>query len=218
MEKQKALTDKIAAAIFYGKTEPVEIPGKGTIRIHAEYTKNGYSSIVKFSFTDELVQKEYDDFYKRAVGTRDNIEWKDGKIERVKFSQIDLFLHKLLNDTLHKRHQPFLTDEVKKTLIKYPYRSQDGKGMKAKVIMRFFNLVGTGTWYVTEMADVQMKNADAIKMTEERRKASLKILKNIEARLAKSQANEKTNWSDASSMGAILDKLIETETFTTYLD
>ena len=63
-----------------------------------------------------------------------------------------------------------------------------------------------------------MKNVDAIKMTEERRKAALKILKKIGARLAKSQANEKTNWSDASSMGAILDKLIETETFTTYLD
>jgi hypothetical protein len=160
MEKQKAITDRIAAAIFYGKTEPVEIPGKGKIRIHAEYTKNGYSSIVNFSFTDELVQKEYLDFYKRAVGTRDSIDWKDGKVARVKLSQIDLFLHKLLNDTLHKRHQPFLTDEVKKALAKYPYRSQDGKGMKAKVIMRFFNPVGTGTWYVTEMADVlYQKNA-----------------------------------------------------------
>ena len=32
--------------------------------------------------------------------------------------------------------------------------------MKAKVIMRFFNPVGTGTWYVTEMADVlYQKNA-----------------------------------------------------------
>ena len=161
MEKQKALTDKIAAAIFYGKMEPVEIPGKGIIRIHAEYPNNGYSSVIKFSFTDELVQKEYDSFYKRAVGTRDYTEWKDGKIERVKLTQIDLFLHKLLNDTLHKRHQPFLTDEVKKALAKYPYRSQDGKGMQAKVIVRFFNPVGTGTWYVTEMADVlYRKNAN----------------------------------------------------------
>ena len=54
MEKQKAITDRIAAAIFYGKTEPIEIPDKGKIHIHAEYTKNGYSSIVNFSFTDEL--------------------------------------------------------------------------------------------------------------------------------------------------------------------
>ena len=159
MEIQKAITDKIAASIFYRNGVPVEIPGKGQIRIHAELPKDQTQSVIKFSFTDELVQKEYEDFYKRAVGTRDFIEFKDGKIARVKLSQIDIFLHRLLTDTLHTRKQPFLSDKAKKALINYPYRSQDGKGMKAKVLVRFFNPVGTGTWYVTEMADVlYMKN------------------------------------------------------------
>ena len=159
MEKQKAITDKIAASIFYRNGIPVEIPGKGQVHIHSELAKGQSQSVIKFTFTDELVQKEYLDFYKRAVGTRDYIEWKDGKVNRVKLSQIDIFLHRLLTDTLHTRRQPFLTDEVKKALTKYPYRSQDGKGMKAKVIVRFFNPCGTGTWYVTEMADIRyMKN------------------------------------------------------------
>ena len=154
MEKQKAITDRIAAAIFYGKTEPIEIPDKGKIRIHAEIPKMFPQTVIKFSYTDELVQKEYEDFYKRAVGTRDYIELKNGKIVRVKLSQIDIFLRRLLTNTLHTRKQPFLSDKAKKALINHPYRSQDGKGLQAKVLVRFFNPVGTGTWYVTEMADI----------------------------------------------------------------
>ena len=62
-----------------------------------------------------------------------------------------------------------------------------------------------------------MKNSDAIKLTKARQKEALKIVKNLEAKLKAFQTDEKTNWCDASSMGALWDKLIETETFTDFL-
>ena len=62
-----------------------------------------------------------------------------------------------------------------------------------------------------------MKNTDAIKLTKARQREALKIVKRIEARLMAFQTNEKTNWGHAGSMGALWDKLIETETFTDFL-
>lgn len=62
-----------------------------------------------------------------------------------------------------------------------------------------------------------MKNAEAIKATKDRQREALKIVKRIEARLTAFQTDERTNWGDAGSMGALLDKLIETETFTDFL-
>jgi len=43
-----------------------------------------------------------------------------------------------------------LTKEIERKLEAYPYRSQDGKGLDAKVIVKFFNPMGSGTWLITE--------------------------------------------------------------------
>lgn len=43
-----------------------------------------------------------------------------------------------------------LTKELEKTLNKYPIGSQDGKGLNAKVIVKYFNPCGAGTWLITE--------------------------------------------------------------------
>ena len=42
------------------------------------------------------------------------------------------------------------TQEIEKRLQAHPYRSQDGKGFDAKVIVKFFNPMGAGTWLITE--------------------------------------------------------------------
>ena len=43
-----------------------------------------------------------------------------------------------------------LTKEIIKKFEKYPIYSQDGKGLDAKVLVKFFNPVGAGTWLITE--------------------------------------------------------------------
>jgi hypothetical protein len=43
-----------------------------------------------------------------------------------------------------------LTKTIEKKLEKHPIRSQDGKGKNAKVIVKFFNPTGSGTWLITE--------------------------------------------------------------------
>lgn len=43
-----------------------------------------------------------------------------------------------------------LTKEIIKKLRKYPLGSQEGLGLNAKVLVKFFNPVGRGTWLVTE--------------------------------------------------------------------
>ncbi len=43
-----------------------------------------------------------------------------------------------------------MTKEIEEALTKYPYGSQDGKGMDAKVIIKYFNPMGVGTWIITE--------------------------------------------------------------------
>ena len=43
-----------------------------------------------------------------------------------------------------------LTKELEEIFKKYPIGSQDGLGGKAKVIAKFFNPVGAGTWLITE--------------------------------------------------------------------
>ena len=43
-----------------------------------------------------------------------------------------------------------MTKELEKTLCKYPIGSQDGKGMDAKVLVKYFNPCGAGTWLITE--------------------------------------------------------------------
>lgn len=43
-----------------------------------------------------------------------------------------------------------MTPELEEKLKDYPLYSQDGKGDKAEVIIKYFNPVGAGTWYVLE--------------------------------------------------------------------
>ena len=43
-----------------------------------------------------------------------------------------------------------MTKEIEKKLEKYPLYSQDGKGVDAKVLCKFFAPVGSWTWYVME--------------------------------------------------------------------
>lgn len=43
-----------------------------------------------------------------------------------------------------------ITKELEKLFEKYPIGSQDGLGGKAKVIAKFFNPTGVGTWIITE--------------------------------------------------------------------
>jgi len=43
-----------------------------------------------------------------------------------------------------------MTKEIEKRLEAHPYRSQDGKGLDATVIVKYFNPMGAGTWLITE--------------------------------------------------------------------
>jgi len=43
-----------------------------------------------------------------------------------------------------------ITKELEKEFEKFPIGSQDGLGGKAKVIAKFFNPTGVGTWLITE--------------------------------------------------------------------
>lgn len=43
-----------------------------------------------------------------------------------------------------------MTKELEKIFEKYPIGSQEGLGGNAKVIAKFFNPVGVGTWLITE--------------------------------------------------------------------
>ena len=43
-----------------------------------------------------------------------------------------------------------MTKELEKMLELYPIGSQDGKGMDAEVIVKYFNPCGAGTWLITE--------------------------------------------------------------------
>ncbi len=51
-----------------------------------------------------------------------------------------------------------ITKELEETFEKYPIGSQDGLGGRAKVIAKFFNPIGPGTWLITE-AD-KLENGD----------------------------------------------------------
>lgn len=51
-----------------------------------------------------------------------------------------------------------ITEELKEKFKKYPLGSQDGLGKDAKVIVKYFNPTGVGTWLITE-AD-KLENVD----------------------------------------------------------
>lgn len=43
-----------------------------------------------------------------------------------------------------------LTKSIEKSLEKHPFYSTESQGTKARVIVKFFNPTGAGTWLVTE--------------------------------------------------------------------
>lgn len=43
-----------------------------------------------------------------------------------------------------------MTKELEKTFNNHPLYSQDGKGFDAKVLVKYFNPIGAGTWLITE--------------------------------------------------------------------
>ena len=43
-----------------------------------------------------------------------------------------------------------MTKEIEKRLENFPIGSQDGKGMDAEVVVKYFNPYGAGTWLITE--------------------------------------------------------------------
>ena len=43
-----------------------------------------------------------------------------------------------------------ITKEIEKKFEKFPLYSQDGKGMDAEVVVKYFNPYGAGTWIITE--------------------------------------------------------------------
>ena len=43
-----------------------------------------------------------------------------------------------------------LTKEIISKFEKHPFHSQDGKGMDAEVLVKYFNPCGSGTWLITE--------------------------------------------------------------------
>ena len=51
-----------------------------------------------------------------------------------------------------------MTKELEKTFEKYPLYSQEGKGLEAEVVVKYFNPCGAGTWLITE--GEKMDNGD----------------------------------------------------------
>ena len=47
-------------------------------------------------------------------------------------------------------YQKFITKEIERKMEKHPFGSQEGLGMDAEVIVKFFNPYGAGTWLITE--------------------------------------------------------------------
>lgn len=56
--------------------------------------------------------------------------------------------------------QKLITKEIEKLIAKYPYLSQDGKGLDAKVLVKFFLPCSGATWYITE--GEKLENGDYI--------------------------------------------------------
>lgn len=48
------------------------------------------------------------------------------------------------------KQQKLLTTTIEKQLEKHPLGSQDGRGLDADVVVKFFNPYGAGTWLITE--------------------------------------------------------------------
>ena len=54
-----------------------------------------------------------------------------------------------------------MTNEILRKFQKFPYLSQDGKGLQAEVLVKYFNPYGWPTWIITE-AEYDEENCDWI--------------------------------------------------------
>lgn len=43
-----------------------------------------------------------------------------------------------------------MTKELEKAFLEYPLYSQEDKGVESKVVVKYFNPCGAGTWLITE--------------------------------------------------------------------
>ena len=43
-----------------------------------------------------------------------------------------------------------MTKEIEEKAKKFPFDSQDGKGLDAEILVKFFDPTGSGTWYALE--------------------------------------------------------------------
>lgn len=176
-QKQKPTVSQIAASIFFKNCQKVPFQD-GFIQMEFKPVENG-SAPITFSFTDLDIDSHYQNYLKRIVGSRDSANFENSKLSSVKLVQIDDFLRRFLTNKLYSRRTPFITEEIFNKLKKFPYRSQDGKGLKAKVIARYFNESGSGTWYVTELADIKYPDKDFQEYTTIDKKLKLKDLQNL---------------------------------------
>ena len=58
------------------------------------------------------------------------------------------------------RRQKLMTKEIERIIAKYPYLSQDGKGLDAKILVKYFLPCSGATWYITEGEKIE--NGDYI--------------------------------------------------------
>ncbi len=62
---------------------------------------------------------------------------------------VDFFIYSSL-DTLFGTVSKLLTEEIISQFEAHPIGSQDGKGLNAEVLVKYFNPCGRGTWLITE--------------------------------------------------------------------
>jgi len=177
MEPQEPTTTQLAASIFFKNCQQVPFK-EGFIKIQLEKIPNG-TAPVTFSFSDWEIEEHYQNYLRRIVGDRDHIIFENSKMSSAQLCQISDFLRRYLTNTLYSRRTVFITKEIFNVLKKYPYKSQDGLSLKAKVIARYFNEAGSGTWYVTELADIQYPNQNFQEYTKEIKKLKLEDLQNL---------------------------------------
>lgn len=48
-----------------------------------------------------------------------------------------------------------MTEELKEKFKQFPLRSQDGKGMDAEVVVKYFNPISAGTWLIIEGEELE---------------------------------------------------------------
>lgn len=55
---------------------------------------------------------------------------------------------------MEKVKMDLINDDLKELFKQYPINSQDGKRLNAKVLVKYFNPYGVGTWLITEAEEL----------------------------------------------------------------